>query len=96
MPCFELWLILHFKDVDNLDLDKIKTNKRISNNKNYVKKLFSDIKGENNFIDYHLKLGDAIKRLKHEKLTQDINKIHLNVGTTVYKLIEDFYKQIIL
>ena len=36
-PCFEFFLLLHFDDISDLDLDKLKENKK-TGNKTYVER----------------------------------------------------------
>lgn len=92
-PCFEVWLLMHFKEFDNLDLNKLLDNKRVNANKNarkYSDKMLSDIIGYDKanlkfdiFVD---KINDAIKREKN--YCEDINGLKDNIGSNVGKLIE--------
>lgn len=92
-PCFEVWLLMHFKEFDNLDFNKLLDNKRVNANKNarkYSDKMLSDIIGYDKanlkfdiFVD---KINDAIKREKN--YCEDINGLKDNIGSNVGKLIE--------
>lgn len=47
-PCFEIWLILHLKDINEFDEEerrRIMTNDKISNSKNYIDIVLSNIQG---------------------------------------------------
>lgn len=97
-PCFEVWLLMHFDEFENLDHQKLLENKRVSKSKKsrkYADKMLSNIIGYNKkdlkfdtFID---RVDDAIKREKNycENLKELENKIGSNVG----KLIENLRKQ---
>ena len=50
-PCFELWLLLHIKDVSEYstnELNDIFENKKVSKNRNYIEKKIIDILGTYN------------------------------------------------
>ncbi len=43
-PCFELWLLLHIKDLNeysNAELEEIHKNQRVSNNRTYINRTFA-------------------------------------------------------
>jgi|LSQX01.1.fsa_nt_gb hypothetical protein len=89
-PCFELWLLLHYEDVEKLDLVKLKNNKK-TGKQTYAKRLlnkYEDQQNINNLDNVTL----ALSRAKHSKLEQDINRLIDNVGTLVYLLIEELFK----
>lgn len=93
-PCFEIWLILHLKDInefDNEEKERIMANARISKSKCYIDIVLSKIQGRG----YNKKPNPRIflpltrtairraKELDHEN--QDYPK---QLGTHIYKLIE--------
>ena len=93
-PCFEIWLILHLKDINEFDeAEKIKimSNEKISNSKNYIDKVLSEIQGRSYnkrpnpriFSPLTKTAIDRAKGLDNEN--QDYPK---QLGTHIYKLIE--------
>lgn len=93
-PCFEIWLILHLKDINEFDEEekiKIMSNKKISNSKNYIDKVLSEIQGRGYnkrpnpriFSPLTKTAIDRAKELDNEN--QDYPK---QIGTHIYKLIE--------
>lgn len=93
-PCFEIWLILHLKDINEFDEEekiKIMLNETISNSKNYIDKVLSEIQGRGYnkrpnpriFLPLtKIAIGRA-KELDNEN--QDYPK---QLGTHIYKLIK--------
>jgi hypothetical protein len=93
-PCFEIWLILHLKDINEFDEEekiKIMSNEKISNSKNYIDKVLSEIQGRGYnkrpnpriFSPLTKTAIDRAKGLDNEN--QDYPK---QLGTHIYKLIE--------
>lgn len=93
-PCFEIWLLLHLKDMNefnNEEIMKIIANEKISNSKNYIDLVLSEIlgRGYNKRPNPQLFLPltkIAIRRAKdidYENLDYPIS-----LGTHIYKLIE--------
>lgn len=94
-PCFELWLLLHLKDLNEYnpqELKEIFENKKISKKRTYLKRLlgtfFKDGYKDSNpkperFIPY---IDDAIERAK----TLDIlaEEYPSSLGSHLYKLVE--------
>ena len=92
-PCFEIWLILHLKDINEFDEEEkrmIMANKRISNSKNYIGTILSEIQG----IGYNKRPNPkiflpftktAISRAKAlDNENQDYPK---ELGTHIYKIM---------
>lgn len=93
-PCFEIWLILHLKDINEFNKDekgRIIANERISNSKNYIDTVLSEIQGRgyNKRPNPRIFLpltNTAISRAKElDGENQDYPK---QLGTHIYKLIE--------
>lgn len=93
-PCFEIWLILHLKDINEYDEDekqRIIVNEKISNSKNYIDKVLSEIQGRGynkrpNPRTFLPLTRTAIKRAKElDNKNEDYPK---QLGTHIYKLIE--------
>lgn len=93
-PCFEIWLILHLKDINEFDEEekvKIMSNEKISNSKNYIDKVLSEIQGRgyNKIPNPRIFLPltkVAIGRAKElDNENQDYPK---QLGTHIHKLIE--------
>ena len=93
-PCFEIWLILHLKDINEFDEEektKIMSNEKVSNKKNYIDKVLSDILG----IRYNKRPNPRIflpltKTAINRAKALDLEKHDYpqKIGTHVYKLIE--------
>lgn len=94
-PCFEFWLLLHYDDLTNLDMEKIKENPKSSNSKRYLecelsKKLKFYKKSSYKAEELVLKVDVAIENVK--KYCEDINKLKDNVGSNIGKLIQELRK----
>ena len=100
-PCFEFWLLLHIKDLNEFreqELIDIFENKKVSNTKTYLKRLLGEllIDGYNEskpkpdrFFPY-IDLAIAITRAKN----LDVFNIEfpITLGSHVYKLVEKIIK----
>ena len=93
-PCFEVWLLMHFEEFDNLDFDKLLENKRVSARKSsrkYSDKMLSEIIGYDksnlNFDIFVTKIDDAIKREK--KYCENVEGLKDKIGSNVGILIEN-------
>lgn len=97
-PCFEIWLILHLKDINNFsdeEKQKILENKKISSSKNYIDEILGEIQGRgynkrpnpNIFLP---KIKIAVQRAKElDKNKEDYPK---NIGSHIYRLVEKLLK----
>jgi hypothetical protein len=93
-PCFEIWLILHLKDIiefSDEEKQKIMKNGKVSDSKNYIDRILSDIQGRgynkrpnpNIFLP---KIQIAIERAKAiDNAGEDYPS---SLGTHIYKLAE--------
>ncbi len=98
-PCFEIWIILHFIDPEEIsdeELDGIYRNEKIGS-KNYVSEYITKIlnqgRGYNKNPPMYFMLPNtktAIERAKRIDIIED--KYPKIVGTHVYKLIEKLIK----
>lgn len=93
-PSFEVWLLMHFDEFDDLDFDKLLENKRVGTSKNarkYADKMLSEISGYDktnlNFSKFVDKIDIAIEREK--KYCEDIKELKSNVGSNVGILITE-------
>lgn len=93
-PSFEVWLLMHFDEFENLDFKKLKENKRVNTRKKsrkYAEKKLSEIIGYDksslNFSDFVDKIDKAIDREK--KYCENLEGLENNVGTNVGLLIEN-------
>ena len=93
-PCFEIWLILHFKNITDFSQEEqqlIFKNAKINNTKNYIDIVLGNLQGrgynKRPNPDIYLPLTKAaIERAKSsENANEDYPK---NIGTHIYKLIE--------
>ncbi len=98
-PCFEIWLILHLKDINEFNIDeklKIISNQKISNKKNYIDKVLSEIQGRGYnkrpnprvFLPLTKTAIDRAKALDNKN--DDYPK---QLGTHIYKLVEKLFKE---
>ncbi len=90
-PSFELWLLLHFECVEELDLEKIKENKRINKKKTYIKKYLDDCikkrKEAGDTVLYTELTDKALQNVLSNRITDSNNKLILEIGTSMNKLI---------
>ncbi len=93
-PCFEVWLLMHFKEFDTLDFDKLLENKRVNSKKKarkYSDKMLSEIIGYDksnlNFDMFIDKIDDAIKREKN--YCEDLKGLKDSIGSNIGLLIEN-------
>lgn len=97
-PCFEFWLLLHIKDIQEYDakeLELILQNKK-TGNRNYVETKIVEIVGSYNKT--HFKVDDflpnidtAVSRAKN--LDQANTEYPTKLGSHIYKLIEKLRKE---
>jgi hypothetical protein len=93
-PCFELWLILHLKDVNEFsdtEKQKLLENPKISSKKNQIDKVLGDIQGRSynkrpNPNIFLPKTQLAIDRAK--KLDDKKEDYPSGLGSHIYKLVE--------
>lgn len=97
-PCFEIWLILHLKELSEFseeEIELIYKNDSISNKKNYIDKVLGDLqdRGYNKNPNPNLYLPltkTAINNAKKIDISEE--PYPKSVGTHVYKLIEKLIK----
>jgi len=95
-PTFELWLLLHIKNISEYDsttLIKIKQNRKINKNKRFLERELSNLiggytKGVIKPDVFLPKVKTAIKQAKQIDKSYKIRKID-NFGTTVFLLVEN-------
>lgn len=92
-PCFELWLLLHFLDADEVDKDVCLKNRKMSNRKTYVGKELSNFvphgKGisEEIFEFYYLpKIRFALENAR--KLSTEWSELIENIGSNLPDLFD--------
>lgn len=95
-PCFEIWLILHYKDAVEKyvapNKDKLFENEKVSSSHTFASRLFSEISGTNpksGLFFNKLKDGIDIAIAQEKVLEQDILKMAIAVGSNVGVLIEE-------
>ena len=97
-PCFEIWLVLHLKELSEFSEEEIELvykNDSISNKKNYIDKVLGDLQkrgyNKNPNPSIYLPLTKtAIDNAK--KVDNGEEEYPTGVGTHVYKLIEKLIK----
>jgi len=93
-PCFEIWLILHLKDINEFDeseKQKLISNDKISNSKNYIDIVLGEIQGRGYnkrptptvFLPLTRVAIDRAKEINNEN-----EEYPKKLGTHIYKLIE--------
>lgn len=89
-PNFEFWLLLHFKEVESEDKQKLLDNPKINSSRRYIEKRLHDIckytKTKFSFEQFENNIQDAI--LREASYEEDIKKLKNNLGTNVGKLVE--------
>lgn len=93
-PNFEFWLLLHFKEIENEDNQKMLNNPKVNNSRRYLEKRLHDIckytKTKFSFEPFEKNIHDAIIREKNYE--ENINKLKDNLGTNIGKLVEQIIK----
>lgn len=103
-PLFELWLLMHFKDItkdykDNFE--EIKANAKVSNNHTFVSRELSEIAGhskknlhfEKNYLPrIHTAIENA-KKLAGVQGIKDEEDLIDHIGTNMYVLFEDLMRK---
>ncbi|PCH69299.1 MAG: hypothetical protein COC06_07795 [Bacteroidales bacterium] len=93
-PCFEIWLIMHLKDISEFSAEekqKILTNEKVSSSKNHIDRVLGDIqergyKKRPNPNVFLPKTTTAITRAK--VLNVNNEDYPTGLGSHVYKLVE--------
>ncbi|MBP6755804.1 MAG: RloB domain-containing protein [Bacteroidia bacterium] len=94
-PCFELWLLLHVKEISDLSEEVIKAieiNRKVSKNRTYIEKLLSDILGDGynktnpNPSRFLPTINNAIKQAK--ALDNPSEDFPTSIGSHVYRIAE--------
>lgn len=94
-PCFEFWLLMHFEEVKDIDVEILINNPKVQGKRRYaeveLKKIVTDYNKNNiKFERFLPKIKDAIV---NEKLfSEDIKKLECNVGSNIGLLIEELIK----
>jgi len=99
-PCFELWLLLHVKDISEYDEQELKAifeNKKIPNSrKTYLKRLLGEFfeDGYNESRPKPLRFFPHIDiAISRAKTLDNLNEDYpTNLGSHVYKLVEKIIK----
>lgn len=97
-PCIEIWLILHLKDIADFskeEQDKIYENAKISNSKNHIDIVLSELQGRgyNKIPNTKLFLPLTTTAIIRAKNLDNLEEVYPSrIGTHVYKLIEKLIK----
>lgn len=92
-PCFEFWLLLHFKSIVEFSeeiLQSILENKKVSTSRRYIDKLLSDIL-ENGYNKKNINPKRFLERIEQaikEAEDLDASDVFENLGTHNYKLVK--------
>lgn len=98
-PCFEIWLILHIKDLSNIDADEkrdILENRKISNSKRFIDKYLGELLSDgynksrpkpSRFLPH---IRTAVERAKMLDLKAE--EFPSDIGSHVYKIAEKILK----
>lgn len=90
-PCFEFWLLLHFDEVFELDMDKLLENPKVTSKRRYAEQELRRIypKYKKNFYQAEKLVSDIDKAIQNEKeFCEDITGLENSVGSNIGKLIE--------
>ncbi len=94
-PCFELWLLLHIKSLDEysiLEKNDIAKNKRVSPNKRFLEKELADLLGSydkfNPDTSKFLPFVDVAVSRARALDTKPTHRWPNSLGTRVYRLVE--------
>lgn len=94
-PCFEFWLLMHLADIETEfgdQLDKIKENKKVSEQHTFVSKEVSDRahhgKSGINFARKYLPYIDKAV-IQAKKFPDDENELVDSIGCNLWRLIEE-------
>ena len=97
-PCFEIWLILHLKDINDFskeEQEKILKNEKLTPSKNYIDKVLGEIQGRGynkrpNPKIFLPMIEIAVKRAKELDINNEDYPKYL--GSHIYKLIKKLLK----
>ena len=100
-PCFELYLLLHLKDVCTLNLNEIKDNKKTGDDTYMTSCLKSSLQGstcenknyEKSNYDSQFLVGlysEAKNNFEKSNLKSDIRELKDNVGTSIFSILDTF------
>ncbi|MBG6062707.1 hypothetical protein IWX83_002508 [Flavobacterium sp. CG_9.1] len=98
-PCFEIWLIMHLKDISEYDDEeqkKLLENAKFNKNKNHIDIVLSDLQGigynKNPNPELFLPLTKAATEIA-KKLDNNNETYPKKLGSHIYKLIEKLQKE---
>ncbi len=93
-PNFEFWLLLHFKEIESEDNQKMLENPKINNSRRYLEKRLHDIckytKTRFSFEPFEKNIHDAILREKNYE--ENVHRLKNNLGTNIGKLVDHIIK----
>lgn len=93
-PCFEIWLVLHLKDIEKYteeERKQILNNAKISNAKNHIDVVLGTLqgKGYNKRPDPKIFLPLTLTAIERAKALDSVGEDYpLDIGTHLYKLVE--------
>lgn len=90
-PCFEFWLLLHFNEVFELDIDKLLDNPKVTSKRRYAEQQLHRIYPKYKKSSYQAEelvknIDNAIENEK--KFCEDVAGLENSVGSNIGKLIE--------
>lgn len=93
-PNFEFWLLLHFKEIESEDNQKLLENPKVNSSRRYIEERLHDIckytKTKFLFEPFEKNVHDAILRVKNYE--ENVNKLKNNLGTNIGKLVYSIIK----
>lgn len=94
-PCFEFWLLLHFEEVHELDIEKLLENKKVNSKRRYAENELRKIFPKYTKTSYHVE--DLVKKIdvavENEKaFCEDTEKLENQVGSNIGLLIQEMRK----
>lgn len=95
-PCFEFWLIMHFDECGDIDVDKMFENSKVTNSKRYSEHYLNEVMKKHG-ISYkktHFNTNLLVKNIDkaiatEKKYCEEIDKLMNDIGSNIGKLIEE-------
>jgi hypothetical protein len=99
-PCFEIWLILHLKDINEYtkeELEVLYNNPKISNMKNHIDLVLGELQGRGYNKRPDPEIYNPLTLIAIDRAKKKLDNIEENypskIGSHLYKLIEKLITQ---
>ncbi len=97
-PCIELWLLLHYTDLSNYDLQQIRENRK-RGNRTYTEILLKDDHLQGSYNKHRIQFDRNFKPYVHRAIKNSkmhataLDQLKVNVGTNIGLLIGEMLKE---